>query len=182
MIPFKQNTDISAAKRLDFEAVYQRWAKRCHTFLVSVLGSRAEAEALLGEVLQQLYTKQNQVLNAENPDTYALRCATNMARSHLRSEIRRRRREQPADTQVLTANTADQSQPALEAETISQITTALASLPADQREVVALKIWDGRTFTEIGDICDCSTNTAASRWRYACEKLRKQLEGILDER
>ena len=45
-------------------------------------------------------------------------------------------------------------------------------LPAEQREVVHLKVWEGMTFQEIADLTGESLNTAASRYRYAIEKLR----------
>jgi len=49
---------------------------------------------------------------------------------------------------------------------------ALQQLPAEQREVVHLKVWEGMTFQEIADLTGESLNTAASRYRYATEKLR----------
>jgi RNA polymerase sigma-70 factor (ECF subfamily) len=53
---------------------------------------------------------------------------------------------------------------------------ALALLPDDQREVIALKIDGGLTFAQIADVLNISPNTAASRYRYALEKLRSVLE------
>ena len=50
---------------------------------------------------------------------------------------------------------------------------ALPLLPAEQREVVVLKVWGGLTFEQIGEQLQLSPNTAASRWRYAMEALRK---------
>jgi len=50
---------------------------------------------------------------------------------------------------------------------------ALNRLPANQRAVVTLKIWGGLTFAEIGAALDIPPNTAASRYRYALEDLRK---------
>jgi RNA polymerase sigma-70 factor (ECF subfamily) len=52
---------------------------------------------------------------------------------------------------------------------------ALRDLPGDQREVIALKIDGGLTFAEIAACLDVSPNTAASRYRYALEKLRAAL-------
>ena len=52
---------------------------------------------------------------------------------------------------------------------------ALGQLPAEQREVVHLKVWEGLTFQEIADLTGESLNTAASRYRYAMEKLRAVL-------
>ena len=49
---------------------------------------------------------------------------------------------------------------------------ALQQLPAEQREVVHLKVWEGMTFQEIADLTGQSLNTAASRYRYATDKLR----------
>lgn len=54
---------------------------------------------------------------------------------------------------------------------------ALKELPGKFSEVIVMKIWGGRTFAEIGDILEISLNTAASRYRYGIEALRKQLSG-----
>ena len=56
--------------------------------------------------------------------------------------------------------------------------TALGRLPAEQREVVTLKIWGGLTFAEIAGALDIPANTAASRYRYALEELRKWTKEI----
>jgi RNA polymerase sigma-70 factor (ECF subfamily) len=55
------------------------------------------------------------------------------------------------------------------------LTRALTTLPAAQREVIALKIDGGLTFAEIAAVIGTSANTAASRYRYALEKLRAAL-------
>jgi len=52
---------------------------------------------------------------------------------------------------------------------------ALEALPAEQREVLALKVDGELTFEEIGGLLNVSPNTAASRYRYALEKLRDAL-------
>jgi RNA polymerase sigma-70 factor (ECF subfamily) len=48
----------------------------------------------------------------------------------------------------------------------------LARLPREQREVVALKVWEEMTFAEIAQVVKASPNTVASRYRYGIEKLR----------
>lgn len=54
-----------------------------------------------------------------------------------------------------------------------EIQSALAQIPAEQREVVVLKIWGELTFDQIARSLDISPNTAASRYRYALEALRR---------
>jgi len=53
----------------------------------------------------------------------------------------------------------------------------LAQLPAEQREVIVLKIWHEHTFEEIGELLEVSPNTAAGRYRYGMQKLRACLNG-----
>lgn len=55
------------------------------------------------------------------------------------------------------------------------IEAALAALPAEQREIVHLKVYDDQTFEQIAAVLGISPNTAASRYRYALEKLREHL-------
>lgn len=60
----------------------------------------------------------------------------------------------------------------LEAAAIAE----LAQLPSEQREVIVLKIWQSFTFDEIGEITGVSPNTAAGRYRYGMDRLRRCLE------
>ncbi len=62
-----------------------------------------------------------------------------------------------------------------EEERKAMMEEALKELPKKFSEVIVMKIWAGRTFAEIGEILDISMNTAASRYRYGVEALRKQL-------
>ena len=57
----------------------------------------------------------------------------------------------------------------------ASVAAALAELPEEQRAVVHLKIWEDLTFAEIAEALGISANTAASRYRYALDKL----EGLL---
>ena len=54
---------------------------------------------------------------------------------------------------------------------------ALKELPKKFSEVIVMKIWGGQTFAEIGEVLNISMNTAASRYRYGIEALRKRLTG-----
>ena len=58
---------------------------------------------------------------------------------------------------------------------------ALEKLPPSQSEVVVLKIWEGLTFAEIAEVLGESPNTAASRYRYALEKLTQFLQPLAEE-
>ena len=60
-------------------------------------------------------------------------------------------------------------------ERAAMIEKELKALPDYYREVITLKIWGDLTFEEIAETLDIPMNTAASRYRYALEKLRRSL-------
>lgn len=63
----------------------------------------------------------------------------------------------------------------------SQVRGAMDALPPDQRSIAQMKLWDGLTFEEIAQVQGISPNTAASRYRYAIDKLRSQLRSLYEE-
>jgi RNA polymerase sigma-70 factor (ECF subfamily) len=60
-------------------------------------------------------------------------------------------------------------------ERTQAVEAALRLLPDEQREVVVLKIWGELTFEQIAAQLGISSNTAASRYRYALTGLRRRL-------
>ena len=62
-------------------------------------------------------------------------------------------------------------------EVREQLEDKLKQLPPKFAEVIVMKIWGEKTFAEIGEALDISQNTAASRYRYGLEALKKSLAG-----
>ncbi|MBK8100871.1 MAG: hypothetical protein IPK26_27605 [Planctomycetes bacterium] len=58
---------------------------------------------------------------------------------------------------------------AMRGERTLSVQVALAALPIEQREVVVLHVFEELSSRAIGELCGCSGETAAPRWRYACE-------------
>ena len=56
--------------------------------------------------------------------------------------------------------------------------SALKTLSKEQTEVITLKIWGELTFQQIADICQCSINTIAARYRLGLIKLQKKLKTL----
>ena len=97
---------------------------------------------------------------------YLYSCVRTAAMDLARSGRRRRKREAG-----LFPHREDSGFAPEQAELAEVIESALASLPAEQREVVVMKIWGGLTFAQIAEATDIHPNTAASRYRYALERL-----------
>jgi RNA polymerase sigma-70 factor (ECF subfamily) len=58
-----------------------------------------------------------------------------------------------------------------------RVAALVATLPSEQREVVLLHVWGGRTFREIGRAAGVSTFTVASRYRLATARLKRLMTG-----
>src|SRR5438477_10580357 len=117
--------------------------------------SAADAEDIVQEAFVKFWRRNHRIENR------ALLYATvrSIALDFLRRDSRRARRESVAMSDV------DQTvEPAFELEDESQRTlvAALDLLPAEQREVLVMKIWNELTFAEIASALEISQNTAAS--------------------
>ena len=56
-----------------------------------------------------------------------------------------------------------------------------AHVVKEQRAVAHLKLWGGLTFEEIAAALEIPPNTAASRYRYALDKMRGRLRPLYEE-
>ena len=61
-------------------------------------------------------------------------------------------------------------------ESQQALVAAIDRLPHEQREVLVMKIWSELTFAEIATALGISHNTAASRYRYALNALKKNFQ------
>jgi RNA polymerase sigma-70 factor (ECF subfamily) len=96
-----------------------------------------------------------------------------------RRDDRRKRREDFVSEEV-ESDQKDAFHPWFESESSDDETrqlleAGLKELPQKFAEVVVMKIWGERTFAEIGEALEISQNTAASRYRYGLEALKKKL-------
>ena len=61
-----------------------------------------------------------------------------------------------------------------------ELEQAVAGLPPAQQTIIRLRFYMGLTFAEIGKNLSISMNTAASRCRYALERMRRVLRPAAD--
>ena len=93
-----------------------------------------------------------------------------------------RQRRKPVSSSSVSAAAAKENSFLFESLDLAEsVRDALQKLPPAQSEVVVLKIWEDMTFLEIGAVLGESPNTAASRYRYALEKLTQHLQPFCNE-
>jgi len=120
------------------------------------------------DMVQQIFLKvlRGDAIPMNSPAAYLYRAVRNASFNLMRD----RRREVNLAGEEIWLN-----HPTAEPAEILALQNALRGLPEEQRETVFLKIWGGFTLQEIADATETTLNTAASRYRYALEKLREQL-------
>jgi RNA polymerase sigma-70 factor (ECF subfamily) len=166
--PLKQA--LAEGREEAFAALYDQFAPSLFRVAVSLLGSRHDAEDAVQEVFIGVVRARTGLPNVENLRAYLFAA---LRRTALRLAVVRR--ECPLSPEKLLSLSAPQAENA-DSDAGLRLERALRTLPAEQREVVALKIDGGLTFAEIAAVLGISPNTVASRYRYALEKLRAALE------
>ena len=132
--------------------------------------SQAEAEDVLQDAFVRYWKNQRHLPG--NPNALILTSVRRAAIDHGRSRTRRVNRE----TQAYELEDKVSFFEPGEGEIQESLEKAVRALPAEQREVVVMKIWGKLTFEEIARQLGISPNTAASRYRYALAALRKTVE------
>lgn len=159
----------NVATHEDWRICFAEAAPGLVLFARQFVRSIADAEDIVQDAFVKFWRKQHPIQNR------ALLFATvrSTALDLLRRDMRRARREANAVAD------AEQSSapPQFESENESQqaLAAAIDRLPAEQREVLVMKIWNELTFADIAMVLGISQNTAASRYRYALTALKKNL-------
>jgi len=153
--------DCDDQNKVASAALYQALAAKLLLYGRALGLSHAEAEDVLHEVFTGLLRVSQWPTQPEN---YLVRAVRNRALNHRRSFLRRLTRE--FESRCWFEREPDEGPSERAAMRL------LEGLPAEQREVIVLKIWHERTFEEIGELLGVSPNTAAGRYRYGLQKLR----------
>lgn len=159
------------------QAEWRRWiadhAPKLLLFARQKARCEADAQDLVQEAIVECWQR-----NGAGPPSLPLVFTTIQRRAidFARREDRRANREQTVaiDESQLWFDTGVEDR-----EFSRVIQRALAELPAEQREVITLKVWGEMTFAEIAAALGISANTAASRYRYGLSELRKRTRQVL---
>jgi len=159
---------LAAGDRRAYGSLYDRLGDKLLRVAAAMLRSGADAEDAVQELFVNLARNRQRFLAVEDLDAYVFACL----RHAIGGKLARAKTEE-SHLQRMAMQITVASEPALPER--DDVAAALNSLPADQREVVTLKIDGGLTFAQIAGVLKVSPNTAASRYRYALAKLREWL-------
>ncbi len=163
----------------DIERLYDDHAPALYAFLLNLLRNEADTQDVMQELFIKLARRPVLLENVRDERGFLLRLGHNLAIDLMRRRgTRDRNYDQLAhEPTALFAKSADPDEQTFR----EKLAAALGELPADQRAVVHLKLWEKLTFEAIAETLEIPPNTAASRYRYGIDKLRERLRPIYDE-
>lgn len=171
--PMHHHMSAPSSEPADWAAWLAENGPRLRLVARSFARSDADADDILQEGLVRYWRHQRHLPGEPNAlvVTSLRRAALDLARQ----SDRRVRREQAV---AADADLAGWFEPPAD-ERHAFLAKAVQALPEEQRQVVVLHQWGGLTFDQVGEQLEISPNTAASRWRYALQNLRKTLGPVL---
>lgn len=162
-------TGLAAGDAAAYQQAYDRYGSALFRTAVRMLRSQQDAEDAVQEVFAAMARSRERLGQVVNLRAYLF-----TALRHAAERIHRRQQRHAATG--LEDAPLSMDCPLEDGERTEALWKLVRSLPMEQRNVLSLKIQGGLTFREIGDVCGISPNTAASRYRYALEKLKQMLE------
>ncbi|MBN2180267.1 MAG: sigma-70 family RNA polymerase sigma factor [Sedimentisphaerales bacterium] len=106
---------------------------------------------------------------------YLTKCVANRVRDLMRAKRNRAKTFDPKQTLSADRNAVEPVSLIVCNEQLQLLSSALAQLPYEQREVIVLRIHGQMRFAAIGKSLGISVNTVKGRYRYGINKLRSIL-------
>jgi RNA polymerase sigma-70 factor (ECF subfamily) len=163
----------------DLERLYDEHAQAIFAFVVNLTRNEPDTRDVLQEMFIKLARQPHLLDDVRDERGFLLRLGHNAA-----IDLMRRRGTRDRNHEQLAADQADAFAKSTDPDEQSfrvALARALGELPADQRAVVHLKLWEGLTFECIAATLEIPLNTAASRYRYGLDKLRERLRPLYEE-
>jgi len=182
-----QSLGMTAERRATVTETINAYSKRLMGFIRRRAKSDADAEDVLQDVFQQL-------VGHSEPIEQVAAWLFRVARNKITDRIRKKKPEALEDifgsddtelgldwTELFPQEGINPETEYLRALFWEELATALAELPAEQREVFISHELEGISFKDLSEKTGETVNTLISRKRYAVLHLRERLRGLRDE-
>lgn len=164
---------IQAGDARLFSDVIKLYQQRIYLYCFRMLNSREEAEDAVQDVLIKAY----QNIGQYKPQADFVSWLYKIAYHHCLNQLRRQKFQfqlRKLLWQEVTVNSAEQM---VEDRLFSEpVSTALGKLNVEDRNLLILRIYEDKSFAEIGEILGVSTATVRKRYERTKGKLKKVLE------
>jgi RNA polymerase sigma-70 factor (ECF subfamily) len=154
--------------------IYEKYEDYMLTLAISLLNDVYAAEDVVHDVFVSFAQSADKLRLNGNLKGYLTTCVANLARDRIRAKQRQTKKLEKAEPVSPDLNSPLQS--LIGDEQLQRLSTALARLPYEQREVITLHLQGCVKFKAIAELQNVSINTIQSRYRYGLDKLRSLLD------
>ena len=159
--------------------IYEKYLNHLLTLAMALLNDAGRAEDVVHDVFVSFAGSAKDFKLGGNLKSYLTTCVINRARDQFRAN---RRGPMQLDTaESVSSNLNGPDYAIISSEEARKLNRAIAQLPNDQREVIALRLKGEMTFREIAKLHNVSVNTIQGRYRYGLDKLRSVLNGEVEK-
>lgn len=175
-LPWK--ADVLAARKGDhsaFEALVRSVQRPVYGLCLRLLSSEAEAAEVAQEAFLRAYQNLHKYDESRPFDLWVLAITRNLCLDILRRRQRMHTEDVEDIKEQLPSGEKTLEEGAIAKEERLSLEQAMSTLPADDREVLALYYVQKRTTKEIAQIMKVAPGTIMARLFRAREKIRKQM-------
>ncbi len=164
-----------------FEVLVRRWERPIFSLAYRLSGSDEEARDVCQETFLAAFRHLNSFRGEAKFSSWLYRIALNAWHSRQRRQpVESLSLEEQAETRGFdppdTSNALDER--LLRDERAQLVRRALAALPAEMRQVIVMKEYEGLKFHEIADVLGIPVSTVKTRLYTGLNLLRRRLEGL----
>jgi RNA polymerase sigma-70 factor (ECF subfamily) len=168
-----------AGERAAFKLLFERYAGLLFGMAKRRLGSDDDARDVVQQTMLQMHRARNDFRPGARLRPWLFTIAMNLVREQYRK--RKRRREQvlePSHSPAVPENASEVERDDDQRVRAARIRTALASLPAQQREVIELHWFEESPYEEIARVVGASVAAVRVRAHRGYERLREILPDL----
>ncbi|WP_268222998.1 RNA polymerase sigma factor [Sinomicrobium oceani] len=163
------------------ETLINRHSQRVYSFIFSKVFDKDIAEDIFQDTfIKVIKTLKRGAYNEEGKFLpWVMRIAHNLIIDHFRKNTRMPKFEGNDDFNifsVISDNALNVEKQIIKDQVEDDVRRLILELPADQQEVLMMRMYKDMSFKEISEITGVSINTALGRMRYAIINLRKIVE------
>jgi RNA polymerase sigma factor (sigma-70 family) len=174
---------VKGGRKECFDQLVLRYQRMVYAITRRMTSNHHDADDLAQETFLAAYRAMDRFDEQKSFPAYLSRIAINLSINHLRRRKRRLRVLSPGSGEaqggLTMARTGDLHKILEHKELMSRLEMAMETLPAHQKAVLILKVYQELSYQEIANALGISLGTVMSRLHRARKRLRAQLKGLL---
>ncbi len=170
---------IARQDRAAFEALYGHFARRLGGYLFKLLRRHDLVEEALDDVMLVVWQKAETFDPGARVSTWLFGIAHRKALKVMERSRRHLRAVGPPPESAMSdppERVTDPEETVVQRDQLRRLARGIEALPTDQRAVLELTFFEGRSYAEISQVLGCPVNTVKTRMFHARKQLRRSLE------